>query len=69
MFNFFFFSKIMQFMSLCMKSIVEADRPQMNIWYMHIASWAVYELMHEKYCRGGQATDEHMVHAHCKLDT
>ena len=52
-----------------MKSIVEADRPQMNIWYMHIASWAVYELMHEKYCRGGQATDEHMVHAHCKLDT
>jgi len=30
---------------------------------------AVYEIMGEKYCRAGQATDDHMAHAHCMLDT
>jgi hypothetical protein len=28
---------------------------------------AVYEIMWEKYCRAGQATDDNMVHAHCML--
>ena len=29
----------------------------------------VHEIMCEKYCRGGEATDENLVHAHCMLDT
>jgi len=29
----------------------------------------VYEIMWEKYCTAGQATDENMAHAHCMLDT
>jgi hypothetical protein len=30
---------------------------------------AVYEIMWQKYCRNGQAADDNMAHAHCKLDT
>ena len=29
---------------------------------------AVYEIMWEKYCRAGQATDGNMAHAHCMPD-
>jgi hypothetical protein len=29
----------------------------------------VYEIMWEKYCSLGQATDNDMAHAHCMLDT
>jgi hypothetical protein len=39
MFKNFLFSKIMPFMGLCVKSIVEADSPQMRIWCMRIACW------------------------------
>jgi len=30
---------------------------------------AVYEIKWKKYCWAGQATDDSMAHAHCKLDT
>jgi len=29
----------------------------------------IYEIMWEKYCTAGQATDDNMAHAHCMLDT
>jgi hypothetical protein len=29
---------------------------------------AVYEIIMEKYCRAGQATDDNAAHAHCMLD-
>jgi len=33
------FSKIVPFMRLCEKNIVERGRPQMTIWRMSIACW------------------------------
>ena len=30
---------------------------------------AVYEIMWQKYCRAGQATDDSMARVHCMLDT
>jgi hypothetical protein len=37
--------------------------------FFSLENRAVYEIMWEKYCRAGQATDDNMAHAHCVLDT
>ena len=36
---------------------------------LFFANCAVYEKMWNKYCKGGQATDDDMAHTHCMLDT
>jgi len=35
-------------------------------FFFFFKNHSFYEIMWEKYCREGQATDDHMEHAHCK---